>query len=59
MAAHFPVRRQAAPRWCNDSLRCRTHYLSCLLQLPDLLLENVDGAVGPEQVFCLLLVGSP
>ncbi len=59
MATHLPVCGQAAPCRRGEGLDRRTRWLSCLSQEPDLFLENVDGTIGSDQIFCLLLVSGP
>ncbi len=59
MDAHFPMCGQSASCRHGEGLGCRTRWLSGLFQEPDLFLEDINGAVGPDQIFSLPLVSGP
>ncbi len=56
MTSYLLMLRRAASRWCNKGLGCRVHRLGRLPQVLYLFLENVDGTIGPDQVFSVLLI---
>ena len=56
VASHLLMRRRAASTWCSEGLGRRVHRLGRLSQVLYLLLEDINGAVGLDQVFSLLLI---